>query len=518
MPRRRPHALAPLALAFALAPAASCSLGNVAQDDCLGDGECAALFGLGSKCVEGYCTDAPSCKTGHDCRHRFGGGACVSGRCTAELPRDDACPVTEPADLFERRATGDDAPLVFGSIFSLDASFDDAQTKAVRLAVREINRTGGLAAGRTLGIVFCDNGGDDNAATGEARRALNKHALDYLAGTLGVPALVGPLTSSDSLTLVAHALARRYPTLMISPSATSPALTEQPDRLDPEDPYGLFWRTCPNDTLQAEVLASFVIGADPTIDVVAVVYIQDAYGEGLTDVFRARFGVDRTAPFPFDASTDDGALADHVAASDPDAILVVSVEAARTVSILGALASRGLTSKKYFFTDGSKDPVALLDPSLPPAVRTILESARGTAPAAPKGKDYELFETNLFKDFELVADQYAFLAQSYDATYVAAYGAVRAASASARFDGRDVAEGLAHLASGAPIRVGPLDWPAGKSKLGGDPGEIDVRGTSGDLDFDPATGEAPGPIEVWAIQPGLSGFETVAEYYAPDPG
>ncbi len=124
-------------------------------------------------------------------------------------------------------------------------------------------------------------------ATGDARSALNDHALDYLAGTLGVPYLVGPLTSSDALDLIADLTKKSYPTVIISPSATSAALTTIDDKLPPTQPYGLFWRTCPDDALQGQVLAHQVIGAvTPAPASVTVVYINDTYGLGLATVFQ----------------------------------------------------------------------------------------------------------------------------------------------------------------------------------------------------------------------------------------
>jgi branched-chain amino acid transport system substrate-binding protein len=496
------------------AVAPGCSLGNVTQDDCESSSECEALFGLGSACAEGYCSAPKACVTGHDCRRMFGGGACVQGGCVAKLPKDPACSIIEPPDLLEKSSVGDGSHVVLGGVFSLEAEFDEAQTKAVSLAVREVNRTGGTVNGRPLGVVFCDNGGPGNMAQGDARKALNERAMDYLAGTLGVPVVVGPLRSSDSLTLISRALAKRYPTIIISPSATSPALTKQPDKLDPGDKYGLFWRTCPSDELQGAVLATNVI---PKGQKVAVIYIQDAYGEGLSTVFKERYesGSDPVMPstvvtFPFDASTDWAALAKTVAAAAPQAVLVIAVQAVESIAILTEIAKTpvGSGAVKFYFTDASKDDTRLLDPSLPAAVKTLIQQSRGTAPARPSGPNFDLFKTNLQKDFMLSADAYAFLAQSYDAGYVAAYGVTFASRSGTNYDGRQVAEGLASLSAGTLINIGPTEWPAGKNELASGPLKINLVGTSGELDFNASTGEAPGPIEIWSVAADLGGFMT----------
>ena len=127
----------------------------------------------------------------------------------------------------------------------------------------------------------------------------------------------------------------------------------------------------------------------------------------------------------------------------------------------------------------------------------------GTAPASPSGTNYDTFAANLLHEFSLDATGTSFLAQSYDAAYVGAYGVVWASLAGSSYDGHDVAMGLTHLETGAPINLGSLDWIPGKAGLKS-PGNIMIDGTSGPLHFDPTTGQAPGPIVVWTINSTLT--------------
>jgi hypothetical protein len=214
--------------------------------------------------------------------------------------------------------------------------------------------------------------------------------------------------------------------------------------------------------------------------------------------------------FPFDATTDRASLASDVADASPQSVLIIAIQAADTVSILTELAKTpvGSGAVPFYFTDTSKNDAVLLDLGLPSEVRAIIQNGRGTAPARPSGVNYELFKSNLDKDFMISADAFAFLAQSYDAGYVAAYGVVYASRSGADYDGLDVAEGLASLIEGTAVNIGPTAWPEGKSELSSGPLKINVVGTSGELDFDPATGEAPGPIEIWSVLPDLEGFVT----------
>lgn len=482
--------------------ASGCSLTAISHADCQSNDECAAAFGLGSSCEAGYCTEGTACTTGHDCRKKLGGGVCVEGLCSSTIPTDDACKTLfDPEDLFSTQA-GPGAPLIIGAIFSTDESKNEAITKAVRLAVREVDRSGGLTDGQKIAVVVCDNGGPMNAAAGDARIPLNNRAIDYLSGTLGAPVVVGPLTSSDSIRLINRIKEKAYPTVLISPSATSPQLTAVDDRLHPED-TGLFWRTAPSDLLQGKVLADNVV--DKSAAKVAVTYIQDAYGEGLATVFQTTFGSEKVKLHPYtDDDLKDAQKLDAVAASidaeNPNAVVVIALHGGTLIQLLTAISSKnvGKNGTPFYFTDGAKDASALLDPGVPAGVQAILAGAKGTAPASPSGSNYELFKTNLFTEFKLDASSFAFLAQAYDATYVGAYGIILAAKDGPNYDGIQVAAALTHLTKGSLTNVAPTTWQSAKGELL-DKGQIDVEGTSGHLAFDPKTGEAPAPIEVWGL-------------------
>jgi branched-chain amino acid transport system substrate-binding protein len=498
--------------------AAGCSLGNVHHDDCTTDTECGALFGVGSVCSEGFCSDAATCTTGHDCRRAAGGGVCAAGVCAAKFPIDAACKaIVEPPDLLTGPAVGPGAPLVIGGIFSLDEPKNKALTVAIRLAVMDINRKGGMNGGQKLGVVFCDNGGPGNKATGDDRIPLDNHALDYLAGTLGVPLIIGPLTSSDSIRLINRLKEKAYPTVIISPSATSPDLTGADDRLHPTDKYGLFWRTCPSDLLQGKVLAQSVV-PHTSSDKAAVIYLQDAYGEGLATVFRSTYGLMQSEGFPYLETdladpTKLAAIVDKASAYAPDNVVVIALQGGDAIKVLQAAVGKPIAMKPFFFTDGAKDVKSLLDPALAPEIKAIIAGAVGTAPASPSGTNYDLFKTNL-TTLGVDASSFAFLAQAYDATFIGAMGVVFASKSSTKYDGLDVADGLAHLSAGTKVNVSPTDWFSGIGELKSK-GQIDIEGTSGPLKFDATTGEAPAAIEVWKAAADFTSFTTVMVVPSP---
>jgi branched-chain amino acid transport system substrate-binding protein len=509
---RRPWLLAPLASLALGVPLDGCSLKDVKYDNCASSDECAAAFGPGSACSGGFCSPAASCATGADCRKAAGGGACVKGACVGTLPTDPAIDdtYTEPPGVLSQQPYGPNAPLIIGGIFSLAGAHDQALTAPIRLAVREINANGGLNNKQQLGVIFCDNGGPMDSAKGDERAALNVHCLDYLAGTLGVPYIVGPLTSADSLTLIGELTGKSYPTVLISPSATSPALTSA-DATIPGHMQRMFWRTCPNDALQAQVLAKDVIGSVmPVITSVSVVFIQDTYGTNFEQAFAANFSpmgstnTTNLAPYADTTPSSLSTVVDMVTAQNSGAVVVIAEQGAVAVQIVTALAAvPAIAGKPFFFTDGSKD-TSLIAPTLPANVAAIIAAAQGTAPASndpAEAMSYSLFLADLQSDFKLNSTQtkVSFLAQAYDATYVGAYGVVYASKSGNGYDGFDVATGLGLLASGTAIEIGPAQWPNGKGGLVNTPGSIDIAGLSGPLQLDSTTGEAPGPIEVWNV-------------------
>lgn len=496
-----------VALGALLLGAGGCSLSNLPLDPCRDDAACELAFGAGSTCdKDGYCGAPTECVTGHDCRAAHGGGACVEGICRVTLPADPsgACAVLEPLDLGAERLIGDGAPVLVGAMVLPGSDFSPPILDAARLAVTDINSVGGVTDGRPLGLVICDTGGPMNALAGDARKQRIHSVVDYLAGTLGVPYVVGPLTSGDAIFAVSRVVARKLPTAFVSPSATSPALTLEPDRLSPDDPYGLFWRTAPSDQLQGKVLAANVVGAYPKQAVqplahVAVAFRDDAYGQGLADAFQKAFA-GKTTLVKFAVGAPLEPVVANVANAAPDGVMFVDVGGDRALAFIGAMATNpAIALKPLYLADGSKNE-GLLDPKLSAEVRSIIfERTVGTVAATPEGPLFNVFQASYKAAFDGVDPaNSAFTANGYDAAYLGAAALVYASQNGTAYDGRGIAEGLSRLgAGGPPVDVDKTKWGELRSHLTTGGRRADVTGISGALDFDAATGEAGAPIEVW---------------------
>jgi hypothetical protein len=126
---------------------------------------------------------------------------------------------------------------------------------------------------------------------------------------------------------------------------------------------------------------------------------------------------------------------------------------------------------------------------------------------------YGTLKQALADAFEIDADGFSFLAQSYDAAYLAGYGLAYAEAAAPPQDGRRVVEGFSRTVAGTSIRVGKPEWNQARRALTeGDDADrtIDIDGTSGPLDFDVSTGDTTGPMEIWRPNADATSFETCA--------
>ena len=136
------------------------------------------------------------------------------------------------------------------------------------LAFNEASNSGEFLNGSTINIIRADSTCIDSAAATSAAEGLVSQ---------GVTAIMGADCSGVTGAILSNvAVPNGVP--MISPSATSPALTNAEDN-------GLFFRTAPSDARGGEVLAD--ITSDRGISSVAITYVNTDYGVGLADVYEA---------------------------------------------------------------------------------------------------------------------------------------------------------------------------------------------------------------------------------------
>ncbi len=155
------------------------------------------------------------------------------------------------------------------------------------LAMKEVTESGALLGGATVTPVRADSTCiDAGAATAAAERLITGD---------GVKGIVGADCSGVTGAILSN-VAVPNGVVMISPSATSPALSTAEDN-------GLFFRTAPSDARQGVVMAEILL--EQGINEVAVTYTNNDYGKGLADSFQAAFE-ERGGKVTINAAHEDG--------------------------------------------------------------------------------------------------------------------------------------------------------------------------------------------------------------------
>jgi len=374
-----------------------------------------------------------------------------------------------------------------------------ARQNAVQLAMIEARDQGGLD-GRPVGVVFCTNEVDPALDALDQLEATDAVAR-YLVEDLAVDAIVGP-PSSDAAR-VAFEVSGPAGVLTISPSATSPALTElEPDASD--DSPGLLWRTVAPDSLQGRVIADDLETRGVTD--VALIVQEGSYGTGRAAVFEESFDGD-VERFEFATTSARNAAATSAGSGAFEEVLFISSQTAdASAFLLFAASFAGFEDKQIFLTDSARNLDLLTDAA---GASALFDQIRGTAPSLPNGVTYMAYLASYFAEFGEDASSFSFSAHAFDAAWLAVLGGYWATLQEEGTRGPQLARGLRRLSSGAVVELGPstLTDARGAFEAGM---SIDVRGASGELDYDPQSEETRSPIEVWTINAEADGF--VSEY------
>ena len=137
-------------------------------------------------------------------------------------------------------------------------------------AIKEINASGKFTLGNVVGVRADATCGDVAIATVSAEKLITAE---------GVKGIVGAVCSGTTRAVLQN-VARPNGMVMISPSATSPALTADEDD-------GLFFRTAPSDAREGQVMAEVL--TEHGVKSIALTYTNNDYGKGLADAIATSF-------------------------------------------------------------------------------------------------------------------------------------------------------------------------------------------------------------------------------------
>lgn len=227
------------------------------------------------------------------------------------------------------------------------------------LAIAEVSDSGKFMGGSNVMSVRADSTCvDASAATTAAERLITAD---------GVAAIMGA-DCSGVTTAILQNVALANGTVMISPSATSPALSAVDDN-------GLFFRTAPSDARQGQVLAEIL--KERGISEAAMTYTNNDYGKGLADSIQANFegmGGKITISTPHeDGKGDYSAEVGALASAGGDVLIVAGYLDQGGKGIIQASLDTGAFDT-FVLPDG------MIGDSLPAAIGPDLDGSFGTVP------------------------------------------------------------------------------------------------------------------------------------------
>jgi hypothetical protein len=269
----------------------SCSSNNTNRSACSSSAECNTLFGQGYVCAdagdnEGYCTLSEG-----------------NARCWRSTP----------SGLYDWEE--EESHLV-GSLYN--ASYDIPTLKAVDLVIEQANSAGGLED-KSFTAVHCNYEDDeDGTLDGKSGEEAVQAATRYLVEELQVPVIIGPSGSGDSS--YAYDIAKLRPTVLISPSATSPTLSTIDGQNKTDESPGTFWRTVGSDVFQAAVMAARIT-EDQRSEII-IYYQEGAYGGAFEN--EVRKNLDITVHSQSFESVDDVLSSENSNLASADGLVFIS--------------------------------------------------------------------------------------------------------------------------------------------------------------------------------------------------
>ncbi|MBA2780730.1 ABC transporter substrate-binding protein [Billgrantia kenyensis] len=346
--------------------------------------------------------------------------------------------------------------------------------EGARLAVQQVNEQGGILGGQTLVMPSADTTCSDASAA--------SNAADRMVNTENVTAIVGALCTGATVA-AANSAAIPGGVVMVSPASTAPAVTE----LDDND---LVFRTVPSDAYQGEILAKLML--DKGFDEVAVTYVNNDYGRGLSDAFVEAF------------EAEGGMVAENVAHEDGRAdyrseLGSLSASGAETLVVLAYADGSGQTILRQAYESGMFTQYAgadgMVGSSLIEAVGAdVLEGMIATRPGSPELPGTDIFaEAAEEAGFDPTA---VFAAQAYDAAFLLALAIEQNGSA----EREGLSQALRSVSSAPGEVILPGEWEKAVELIAAGT-EINYEGASGTHEFD-ENGDVPGVVVEMVVEDG----------------
>lgn len=369
-------------------------------------------------------------------------------------------------------------PIKIGQLNSFTGDLSDfgpAHANAAQLAVDEINAAGGVG-GQPIEIVTADTTTDPTVGVTEATRLVEVEGVDFILGAL-----------ASGVTLpIAESVSGPNNILQISGASSSPALTAANDN-------DFLFRTVIHDTAQGAVLAN--LANDLGLTSVCTMYINNAYGQGLSEAFAANFeDLGGTVPAQVPHESEQATYAselDTCLADSPDALAAIAYPESAGIFLREAAEGGGVDD--FLWVDGTKSDTMFAELEWP----EIFDGTNGTAPSSLQLETGEAFDAAYEAEFGEVPSL-PFLRETYDAVYLMALAAELSLA-----DDMDIRDALRQVANpeGTVINPGVEGFQAAVAAIGNGE-DINYEGATGPVDLDENGDVLIGAIETWHVDGG----------------
>lgn len=364
-----------------------------------------------------------------------------------------------------------------GALFALTgglAPYGPPIVNGAKLAVEQVNRIGGIF-GRNLELIIRDTATAPAVGRDAASKLINLDRVVAIIGALSS----GVTVASSSITIPANIV-------LISPSSTSPMLTD----LDDND---FVFRTCVSDALQGVIQGKLAL--DLGYKTASVIYVNNPYGKGLADVFKREFekgGGKVLAMVPYEEGKPSyRGEVEKAIAGGPGVINLIGypVDGNKILVQAVELGYEGT----YLFSDGMKGEAVAGGPAA-----EFIEGTFGTAPGSLEVEVAEAFERGYRQAFGI--STVPFRAQCYDALALIALAIKKAGPSFLEMtqeeQGKAIRDNLRFVANPPGEEVTYNEF-AKAFRLLEEGKDINYQGTSGPITFDENGDVVEGAIEIW---------------------
>jgi branched-chain amino acid transport system substrate-binding protein len=273
------------------------------------------------------------------------------------------------------------------------ASYGESEARAIQIAVDEINAEGGIDD-RMIKLITEDGKCDPQAGGSAAQKLVNIDKIKII---------IGGACSGE--TLAAAKITESAQVILISPSATSPAVTDAGD---------FVFRVIPSDALAGKIAAKYAVNELEAKSAAVITELTD-YAQGLREVFKSafiEFGGEIVADETFNTGTSDfRTIATKIQAEKPDIIYVVPQTKTPGIAIFKQLRENEVDA--WYMTAEVLMDVATVEEN-----SEVLEGIYGIEGAIdwennPRAKSLAEAHNKKFGE-----DPGAFSANAYDAVYL----------------------------------------------------------------------------------------------------